>query len=61
MKSSRSAADGAVAPSALLAADGATSFPADPEDQDSGDIPTGIDEDELNQDDIDTDQVATLD
>jgi hypothetical protein len=58
---SRSAADGAGAPSALLASSDPARFPAEPEDQDTGDVPTGVDEDALNEDDLDTDQVTSPD
>lgn len=33
--------------------------PGDPVDEDSDDLPTGVDEDALDQDDLDTDQVAS--
>lgn len=58
MKSSR-AADGADPSSALLASAGSAPIPTEPEDQDVGDVPAGVDEDELDHDEIDTDRIAT--
>ncbi len=55
------AADGAPVPSALLAGAGPAFEPAEPDDQDTGDISEGVDEDALNEDEIDTDQVTRLD
>ena len=60
---SSSPAGGVATPSALLraASNGSPEhFPAAlPEDQDSGDVAPGIDEDALNEDDLDTDQITT--
>lgn len=54
-------ADGAGALSALLAAAGPAQVPSEPEDQDTGDVPAGVNEDELDHDELDTDQIASPD
>ena len=61
-----SVADGAPAPSALLDAlpetsplPGLTGLTREEQDQDAGDLPTGVDEDALNEDDLDTDQITS--
>ena len=58
---SNPAADGAGAPSALLASAGPAQPPPNPEDQDDGDVPAGVDEDQLNEDDLDTDRITSPD
>jgi hypothetical protein len=60
---SSSLADGAIASSALLANTVPPSIPnaplLDEEDQDTGDLPTGIDEDALDDDPLDTDRITS--
>lgn len=65
MRTSNFLADEATTSSALLANSPSNPpvYPiaADEEDQDTGDLPTGIDEDALNDDPLDTDQIAAQD
>src|SRR5579875_3342571 len=62
MRTSNHPADGASTSSALLAGSPGPlppqSLPGE-EDQDTGDIPAGVDEDELNDDPLDTDQITS--
>ena len=57
------AADGASLPAALLGSSSGSepgNVP-DPEDQDTGDLPTGVDEDALDADELDTDRLVSRD
>ncbi len=44
-----------------LRPNGAPAYNLPPDDQDSGDLPTGVDEDALSHDELDTDQLASTD
>lgn len=56
---SNSPADEALASSALLASSPVLFPDPAPEDQDTGDVPSGVDEDALNEDDLDTDRITS--
>ena len=60
---SSSLADGASAPSALLEPGPPPLVDPDPrsEDQDTGDVSSGVNEDDLDHDEMDTDRVTSLD